>query len=117
MLKVYGIPNCDVIKKAVTWLNKNNIPFEFHDYKKEGIAPARLKEWCRTAGWETVFNKRSSTWKEVSADLGGVIDTQAEAIRVMQQHTSIIKRPVIEVNGDIIVGFNENEYIQKLIKK
>ena len=117
MLKIYGIPNCDIIKKATSWLKKNNLPFEFHDYKKEGITTTKLKEWSGKAGWESIFNKRSSTWKEVMNAHEGIVNNQAEAIHIMQHHTSIIKRPVIEVNGDIIVGFDENEYIQKLIKK
>ena len=114
-IKVYGIPNCDTVKKATDWLNKQFIPFEFHDYKKEGITASKLKEWCKLKSWEIIFNKRSSTWKEVMAAHEGLVNNQAEAIQIMQHHTSIIKRPVIEINGDLIVGFDENEYIQKII--
>ena len=116
-VKLYGIPNCDTVKKAFNWLNKNNIAFEFHDYKKEGITAAKLKDWCRIAGWETIFNTRSTTWKEVMAAYEGLVNNKAEAIQIMQQHTSIIKRPVIEFNDSVITGFNEKEYIQKLINQ
>ena len=117
MIKMYGIPNCDTIKKASTWLTKNNVPFELHDYKKEGISTAKLKTWSKLKGWETIFNKRSTTWKEISKSYKGIVNNQAEAIQIMQQHTSIIKRPVIEVNDEIIVGYDESAYIDKLLKK
>ena len=117
MIKMYGISNCDTVKKAIAWLNKNKISFTFHDYKKEGITTAKLKEWCNKKSWEIIFNKRSSTWKEVMKANEGLVINPAEAINIMQQHTSIIKRPVVEVNGKIIVGYDEKEYIQKLIKK
>lgn len=117
MTKMYGIPNCDTVKKATVWLNKNKITFTFHDYKKEGITAAKLKEWCKLKNWELIFNKRSSTWKQVMTAHDGIVNNQAEAIHIMQHHTSIIKRPVIEFNDEIIVGFDEKEYIQKIIKK
>ncbi len=117
MIKIYGIPNCDTVKKSIAWLNKHKVPFDFHDYKKEGITASKLKEWCKLKSWEIIFNKRSSTWKEVMAAHKGVVNNKAEAIQIMHHHTSIIKRPVIEVNGELIVGFHENEYIQKIINQ
>lgn len=115
MVKMYGIPNCDIIKKASVWLQKNNIPFELHDYKKQGVSAEKLKEWSRQKGWETIFNKRSTTWKEIMNAYEGIVNNQAEAIQIMQQHTSIIKRPVIEINNEIIVGYDETAYIDKLL--
>ena len=115
MVKMYGIPNCDIIKKAGVWLKKNSIAFELHDYKKEGITEQKLKAWSKLKGWETIFNKRSSTWKEIMQDHNGTVDNQAAAIKIMQQHTSIIKRPVIEINDEIIVGYDERAYIEKLL--
>ena len=116
MIKMYGIPNCDSVKKATVWLNKNKKTFTFHDYKKEGIAVAKLKEWCILKNWELILNKRSSTWKKVMSAHDEIINNQAKAIHIMQLHTSIIKRPVIEINGEIIVGFDENLYIEKILK-
>ncbi|RYD78858.1 MAG: Spx/MgsR family RNA polymerase-binding regulatory protein [Sphingobacteriales bacterium] len=115
MIKMYGIPNCDIIKKAGAWLKKNDIAFELHDYKKQGIDASKLKEWIGLKGWETIFNKRSTTWKEIMKEV--VINNQHDAIQIMQQHTSIIKRPVIEINDDIIVGYDEKAYIEKLLGK
>lgn len=115
MIKMYGIPNCDTIKKAGSWLKKNNIPFELHDYKKQGVTAEKLKAWSKLQGWETIFNKRSTTWKEIMNDYAGQVKNQAEAIKIMQQHTSIIKRPIIEINDEIITGFDETAYIEKLL--
>ena len=113
MVKMYGIPNCDVIKKALKFFNNHKIPVEFHDYKKEGISDKQLQRWCQVAGWENIFNKRSTTWKEIMQH--EKVESAAEAIPLMLQHTSIIKRPIVEANGKIIVGYNENAYKQ-LIK-
>lgn len=114
MLKIYGIPNCDTVKKALTWLKQNDIAYTFHDYKKEGISTAKIKKWCGKLGWQTVFNNRSSTWKNIKNDYASALD-ESTAIAIMQEHTSIIKRPIIEYNHKIISGFNENEYIEIIL--
>ena len=111
---VYGIPNCDTTKKAMGWLKKNKIAFSFHDYKLEGISKHKLEDWCKKAGWETIFNKRSTTWRELpEAEQKKVID-QPSAIKVMIKNNSIIKRPVIEFNNKLLIGFNETEIIKQL---
>jgi Spx/MgsR family transcriptional regulator len=114
IVRLYGIPNCDTVKKAIHWLEENKLPFEFHDYKKDGVPKDKLKQWCDSKGWETLFNRRSTTWKELSALENKDVKTQSAAITTMLQHSSIIKRPVIEFNNEIIVGYNEKEYFQKL---
>jgi arsenate reductase (glutaredoxin) len=110
MLTIYGIPNCDVMKKAITWLNSNKLAFAFHDYKTAGISKAKLEEWCKLAGWEVLLNKKSTTWRELPAAEQEKITTQAAAIKLMMSHTSIIKRPVLEHAKGIVVGFKEGEY-------
>ena len=115
MIKMYGIPNCDIIKKAGAWFKQHSIPFELHDYKKEGITAEKLKGWSKLKGWETIFNKRSTTWKEIMSEYNGAVTSEAEAIKIMQQHNSIIKRPLIEINKDIIVGYDEAAYIEKIL--
>ncbi|GAB2830998.1 arsenate reductase [Ferruginibacter profundus] len=107
---LYGIPNCDTTKKAMAWLNKNNIAFTFHDYKLQGISNKKLAEWCDIKGWETIFNKRSTTWRELPEAEQKKVTGQAAAIKVMLENNSIIKRPVIEQEGKLIVGFNETDY-------
>ncbi|MEO7310846.1 MAG: arsenate reductase [Chitinophagaceae bacterium] len=115
MIKIYGIPNCDTIKKVFDWLNANKIAFEFHDYKKESISPAKLKSWFKQVGIETIVNKRSTTWKELTPEDQAAASDPATAIAVIMKNESIIKRPVIEYGNTVVmVGFNEAQYNLKL---
>lgn len=108
-LTLYGIPNCDTTKKAMGWLKKNDLDFSFHDYKQAGISKEKLSAWCDKLGWETIFNKRSTTWRELpSAEQKKVVD-QSTAIKIMLENNSIIKRPVIEYKTKLIAGFNEKD--------
>ena len=111
---VYGIPNCDTTKKALAWLTKKNIPFSFHDYKQAGINKQKLEEWIGKAGLEIIFNKRSTTWKELPEAEQQKVADQRSAIQLMMTNTSIIKRPIIENGNDLIVGFNEEQYNKQL---
>jgi arsenate reductase len=116
MYIVYGIPNCDVIKKVINWFQDKKISYVLHDYKKESISSDTLKHWCKQVGWETIFNKRSTTWKELGETVQSTVTGEDAAIRIMMEHTSIIKRPVIEKNGKVIVvGFDAAKY-EKLIR-
>lgn len=114
-LKVYGIPNCDVVKKTLNWLRDKKVAFDFHDYKTSGITKEKLEAWCREVGWEALFNKRSTTWRELPASVQEKITGQEQAIKLMMEQTSIIKRPVIEYERSITVGYNETE-INKHLK-
>lgn len=108
---IYGIPNCDTIKKTLDWFKQHKIDFQFHDYKKSGITKEKLKGWTKQVGWETILNKKSSTWRGLTPEEQGKITTQAAAIELMAANTSIIKRPVIENNTEIsIVGFDVIKY-------
>jgi arsenate reductase (glutaredoxin) len=114
MLHIYGIPNCDTIQKAIKWLKANNLAFEFHDYKKEGITEKKLIEWLKKAPIEKLLNKASATYK-------GLSDTekpanQADIIQLMIEKPSCIKRPVIEFSETVLVGFDEKVYLEKLVK-
>lgn len=111
---VYGIPNCDTTKKALALLKKNKIDFTFHDYKQQGITPKKLKAWCEKMGWETILNKRSTTWRELDEAEQQKITDQPAAIKMMMKNNSIIKRPVIEINGNLLIGFNETEITKQL---
>lgn len=114
-ITIYGIPNCDTTKKAITWLQKNNIDFSFHDYKLQGISKERLDNWCNKQGWELIFNKRSTIWRELPEAEQQKVTGQPAAIKIMLENNSIIKRPVIEHNNKIIVGFKEADY-KKLLQ-
>lgn len=115
MKTVYAIPNCNTVKKALDWLQKNKIAYEFHDYKKKGITVTILTNWCKQVGWETLVNKKGATWRQLSPEVQASISTQKAAIALMMEKTSIIKRPLIEEEGKILVlGFDEIEYKKAL---
>jgi len=108
---VYGIPNCNTVKKARTWLTDHGIDYEFHDFKKQGITAGKLQEWCAVFGWEKVLNKKGTTWKKLSAEQQGQVIDEATAIAVLLENHSAIKRPVLEQDGKaILISFDEAEY-------
>jgi len=109
-ITVYGIPNCDTIKKTLDWLKKKKFNFEFHDYKKSGISKEKLAAWCKKAGYEKLLNKKSTTWRELPVAEQEKITSQSAAIKLMALSNSIIKRPVIEFGDKLIIGFSEEEY-------
>ncbi|MCW1428764.1 arsenate reductase [Novosphingobium sp. JCM 18896] len=106
---LYGIPNCDTVKKARTWLDTKGVAYTFHDYKKQGADPAKLAAWVEQAGWEKVLNRAGTTFKKLpDADKEGL--DAAKAVRVMEANPSAIKRPVVEHPGGLLVGFKEAEW-------
>ena len=110
VITVYGILNCDTTKKALALLKKQNADFSFNDYKQQGITTQKLEAWCQKMGWENIFNKRSTTWRELDeAEQKKVVNLPA-AIKLMMKNNSIIKRPIMEVDNKLLVGFNETEY-------
>jgi arsenate reductase (glutaredoxin) len=106
-ITVYGIPNCDIVKKTLDWYKKKNIGVDFHDYKKYGIKKEKLAQWFKEVGWQLLLNKKSTTWRSLSPDKQQKVTDEKAAIHLMMEYTSIIKRPVIEINNKLIVGFNE----------
>lgn len=109
MIKIYGIPNCDTMKKAMKWLDKNKLIYDFHDYKKWGVPEKELKQWVKIAGWEVVLNKRSTTWKNLDEKLKQSLN-EYSAIRIMLENPSSIKRPVLVKDKTLLIGFKEDEY-------
>lgn len=109
-ITVYGIPNCDTIKKTLDWYKKKNIQVDFYDYKKYGVKKEKLVQWCKEAGWEVVLNKKSTTWRSLSLEDQQLVTNEKMAIKLMIEYPSIIKRPVIEMNNKIIVGYNETYF-------
>ena len=108
---LFGIPNCNTVKKASDWLKEKNINYEFHDYKKQGIDSATLKKWCSQVGWEILVNKKGTTWRGFEHDIQATITNQKSAIALMLEKPSLIKRPVIETEGKILaIGFDEAKY-------
>ena len=106
---MYGIKACDTIKKARDWLAAKGVPYDFHDYKAVGVAPEKLAEWCAEVGWETLLNKAGTTFRGLpEADKQGL--DQAKAIALMTAQPSMIKRPVLEHGGRLLVGFKPAAY-------
>lgn len=109
-MKVYGITNCNTVKKAIDWLKANHVPYEFHDFKKLGVSAEKLNEWDKAVGYEKVMNKQGLTYKGLSLEEKTSITDSASALKILQEKTSMIKRPVIEDNGFLYFGFDEEVY-------
>lgn len=108
-ITIYGIPNCDTMKKARSWLNDNNIEYTFHDYKKAGVPEKELKKWIKQLGWEALLNTRGTTWRKLDESVRKNVNEKS-AIQIMLDNPSIIKRPVLDVDGNITVGFKPDIY-------
>ena len=111
MIKLYGIPNCDTMKKARAWLAEHAIDYEFHDYKKRGIDEKVLRTWVRELGWRTLLNTRGMMWRKAPQSIRDNID-ETSAIALMLETPSIIKRPVLDVGNQRHVGFKPEHYAQ-----
>jgi len=109
MPTLYGIASCDTIRKAKKWLTNHNIEFEFHDYKKLGVPEKELKQWLKQIDWEILLNKRGTTWRKLDDAIKDSIDRKA-AVQIMLDNPSIIKRPVLDIEGQFSVGFSEEMY-------
>ena len=109
---LYGIRNCDTMKKAWTWLDTHGVAYAFHDYKKAGIDRPRLEGWVKQVGWETLLNRSGTTFRKLPDAERTGLDAD-KAIRLMQAQPSMIKRPVLEVGGELLVGFKPEHYAQQ----
>lgn len=108
---IYGIKNCNTVKSALEWLNKHKIAYTFHDYKRKGITEAQLRSWSEQVGWESLVNKRGTTWRQLSLSEQEAVKSQSSAIALMKEKTSVIKRPLVEVDGKVItLGFDEEKW-------
>ena len=114
MIAMYGIKNCDTIKKARDWMAANHIAYDFHDYKAEGADHARLLKWIEAVGWEVLLNRAGTTFRKLpDADKADV--DQDKAVALMLAHTSVIKRPVLEYPGGVLVGFKPDQWARALL--
>ena len=115
MIHLYGIPNCDTVKKARVWLDAQGREYTFHDYKKEGADPVKVAAWIGAAGLDTVVNRKGTTFRALSdADKAAAADSHT-AVALLVQQPSIIKRPIAEHPGGILVGFKEDEWSATLL--
>ena len=111
---LYGIPNCDTVKRARAWLTAQGQAHRFHDFKKEGVPPERLQAWMAACGWDTVLNRRGNTWRALDAAAQQRVVDADTAAALMQAQPSTIKRPVVEwPDGSITVGFDGEAWAQR----
>jgi Spx/MgsR family transcriptional regulator len=106
---LFGIPNCDTVKKARAWLDRQGIAYAFHDYRKAGADPAKLAAWCAVAGWERILNRAGTTFRKLPDRDRSNLD-EARAIALMAANPSCIKRPLVEHPGGLLIGFKEAEW-------
>ncbi|MBI5319174.1 ArsC family reductase [Bradyrhizobium sp.] len=115
MATIYGIKNCDTMKKARAWLDAKGVAYDFHDYKVAGIAKEKLKGWSDKVGWETLLNRAGTTFKKLpDGDREGI--TEKKALALMLAQPSMIKRPVLELGGKLVVGFKPEIYEKQVGK-
>ncbi|MFN4086490.1 MAG: ArsC family reductase [Spirosomataceae bacterium] len=107
---VYGIPNCSTVKKACQWLDAHGITYTFHDYKKKGISSEKLADWMTIHSWEKLINRAGTTYRKLPDEVKAAIQSKEAAQAAMIQQPSMIKRPIIEWQGQVIVGFDETVY-------
>lgn len=117
-MKLYGIPNCNTVKKARDWLEQHAVVYEFHDFKKLGLDTATAQSWLQQQPWEKLVNRSGMTWRNLTDTEKNAVTDAASALRLMQEKTSVIKRPIVVKNDKIIaLGFNETEYAQLFAKE
>jgi len=115
-MKLHGIVNCDTVKKARAWLDARGITYEWIDFRRTPPSSGDLARWCEAVGWETLLNRRGSTWRALDEATKATATDTASAIVLMQARPTLIKRPVLEVDGDVVVGFSEAVYAARLKK-
>lgn len=108
-MKIYGIKNCDTVKKARKWLDEHGVDYEFHDFKRDGLDGEMLSHWEQALGWEALLNRRGTTWRKLPEEVRDTISAQS-AHEIMLENPSIIKRPVVERGDEKRVGFNADEW-------
>lgn len=113
-ITLYGIPNCDTVKKARAWLNERGVDAEFHDYKKQGVPEAALRGWVKALGWEALLNRKGTTWRKLDPARQAQVTDADSAIALMLEQPSVIRRPVL-VRGDVLrAGFDADDWAKTL---
>jgi arsenate reductase len=113
---LYGIPNCDTVKKARTWLDAHDVPYTFHDFKKAGLSASQVESWLNQVDWEILVNRKGTTWRGLADDRKAGVTDAASAAALMLEAPSVIKRPVLSHDGATHVGFSDALYQQIFAK-
>lgn len=109
MTTLYGIKNCDTMKKAMRWLDEHHITYQFHDYRKDGLTQTQLKTWIEQLGWEALVNKRGTTWRKLDATTQQSMNDENAAVVLLEQ-PAMIKRPLLAHNNTLTLGFKAEQY-------
>ncbi len=109
MVTLYGIPNCDTIRRARRWLSDHGVEYRFHDFRKDGIDEKQLRQWAQELGWENLLNRRGLTWRKLDDAIKTNIN-ETSALKIMQENPAIIKRPVLDTGKTLVVGFDKDQY-------
>ncbi|MCF6455310.1 ArsC family reductase [Pseudoalteromonas sp. MMG024] len=109
MIKLFGIPNCDTIKKAKKWLEQNNIEYTFHDYRKDGVNSEMVNNFCQQLDWQQVLNKRGTTYRQLDDATKENLNAES-AVALLVEQPAMIKRPILEKNGEFHLGFKAEQY-------
>lgn len=114
-ITLYGIPNCDTVKKARAWLAAREAAVNFHDFKKQGVPEAQLAQWLSAVGWEKLVNRQGTTWRKLPPEQQAAVTDAASARALMLREPSVIKRPVVEwADGNVTVGFSDAIFAERL---
>lgn len=114
MIILYGIPNCDTVKKSRAWLTEHGQAYAFHDFKKQGVPPDQLRQWVQALGWEKLLNRKGTTWRKLDAATQAAVTDAASAQALMQAQPSVIKRPVVQWPQGITVGFDADGWASRI---
>jgi arsenate reductase len=114
-MKLFGIKNCDTVKKAMRWLDQHQVSYQFHDFRKDGLDQLTIELWLNSVSWEQLLNKRGTTWRKLEDPRKDQLDQHA-AIELMLSHPTLIKRPVIEDASGVLIGFNESDFQARYAK-
>lgn len=112
MIKIYGIKNCDTVKKAINWLTEHKIEFQFHDYKKDGIDQKQLEKFLEKLGHEKLINRKGTTWRQLTPEQQESVTNNKSALALMLEKPSVIKRPIVDLGNKQLLGFDAEEYAE-----
>jgi arsenate reductase (glutaredoxin) len=109
-INIFGIPNCDTVKKSRAWFDARGLAYEFHDFKKQGVPEAALRQWASALGWEALVNKKGTTWRKLDAAAQAAVVDADSAVALMLREASVIKRPVVVCGDRVTVGYVPEEW-------